>query len=119
MGEPKRDTQNLKGIVHDCFEVYGECVYENEEEEEEIPLNDITECQYEGLLCIIGEHIDTYPQLLEEGKVICESVREQVPEEPRDCDDELKECLDKAEDNDIAVTACETNFVECKLESAK
>ena len=46
---------------YDCFEDLVECVNVNEEEEEEIPLNDITDCQSELFLCLINEHIDTYP----------------------------------------------------------
>ena len=103
----------------DCFEDLVECVHENEEEEEEIPLNDITECQSEGILCMINEHIETYSDLLEEGKAFCEAFREQVPEEPGDCDEELEECLEIADGNEIAVATCDTVFMECELESAR
>ena len=102
-----------------CYEDFIECGHENEEEEEEIPLNDITECQSELLLCLIDEHIDTYPNLLEEGKAYCEAFREQTPEEPRDCDKELEECLEIADGNEIAVATCDTVFMDCELESAR
>ena len=102
-----------------CFEDFVECEHENEEEEEEIPLNGITECQSELFLCLIDKHIDTYPHLLEEGKAFCEAFREQAPEEPRDCDEELEECLEIADGNKIAVATCDTVFMECELESAR
>ena len=117
-GGAKKRSSELKRD-HDCFEDIVECVHENEEEEEEIPLNDITECQSEGVLCMINEHIETYSDLLEEGKAFCEAFREQAPEEPRDCDEELKECLEKADGNEIAVATCKTNNIECELESAR
>ena len=102
-----------------CYEDFVECEHENEEEEEEIPLVDMTECESELGLCVIDEHIDTYPHLLEEGKAFCEAFREQVSGEPRDCDKELEECLEKADGNEIAVATCETNNIECELESAR
>ena len=79
----------------------------------------MTECESELGLCVIDEHIDTYPHLLEEGKAFCEAFREQVSGEPRDCDKELEECLEKADGNEIAVATCETNNIECELESAR
>ena len=53
---------------HSCFEDFAECAHENEGEEEEIPLDDITECQYEAFLCNINRHIVTYPDYLEREK---------------------------------------------------
>ena len=117
-GGAKKRSSELKRD-HDCFEDLAECVHENEEEEEEIPLNEISECQYEYFLCMINEHIETYPDLLEEGKALCEAFREQAPEEPRDCDEELEECLEIADGNEIAVATCDTVFMECELESAR
>ena len=63
--------------------------------------------------------METYSDLVEEGKAFCKLFWEQVPEEPRDCDEEYEECLEIAEDNEIAITACETNQFECELESAR
>ena len=117
-GGAKKRHSELKRD-HSCIEDFAECAHENEGEEEEIPLDDITECQYGAFLCIINRHIVTWPSYLEEGKALCESFRERVPEEPRDCDEELEECLKISDDNEIAVTACETNYVECELESAR
>ena len=108
-GGAKKRHSDLKRHVR-CFE----CGHENEEEEK-IPLNEITECQNEFFLCLIDKHIDNYPHLLEEGKALCESFREQAPEESRHCDEELEECLERT--NDIA--ACETAHLECELESAR
>ena len=102
-----------------CFEDFVECEHEKEEEAEAIPSVDLNECESEIALCVIDEHIDTYPKLLEEGKAFCELFREQFSGVPGDCDEELVECLEKAEDNDIAVAACETNKIECELESAR
>ena len=104
---------------HGCFEDFTECVQENVEEEEEIPVDEMTLCQNELFLCVIDEHIESYPDLLEEGKAFCKTFREQVPKEPRDCDAEIEECLKSANDNEIAVAACETNKIECELESAR
>ena len=117
-GGAKKRHSEIKRHAN-CYEDFVECEHENEEEEEEIPLVDMTECESEIALCIIDEHIDTYPHFLEEGKAFCEAFREQVPEEPRDCDEELKECLEIADDNEIAVATCETNYEECELESAR
>ena len=117
-GGAKKRYSELKRH-YGCFEDFVECVQENEEQDEEIPLDAMTECQSEGLLCIINEHIETYSNLLEEGKAFCRVFSEQVPKEARDCDEELKECLDGAEDNEIAVAACKTNNLECGLESAR
>ena len=114
-GAKKRHTE-LK-MDHDCFEDFiSECAHENEEE---IPVNELAECQTHFLLCLIDEHIENYPDMMEEGKAFCEEFREQVPKEPRDCNEELKECLEIAEDNEIAVAACDTNKIECELESAR
>ena len=117
-GGAKKRHSEIKRHAN-CDEDFVECEHENEEEEEKIPLVDMTECESELFLCLIDEHIDTYPHLLEEGKAFCEAFREQVPEEPRDCDEELEECLEIADDNKIAVATCETNYVECELESAR
>ena len=117
-GGAKKRSSELKRD-YDCYEDVVECVNVNEEEEEEIPLNEITECQNEYVLCLIDEHIDTYPHLLEEGKAYCEAFWEQTPEEPRDCDEELEVCLEIADGNEIAVATCDTVFMECELESAR
>ena len=117
-GGAKKRHSEIKRDAN-CYEDFVECAHENEEEEEEIPLVDMTECESELALCVIEEHIDTYPHLLEEGKAFCEAFREQVSGEPRDCDEELEECLEIADGNEIAVAACETNNIECELESAR
>ena len=117
-GGAKKRHSEIKRHAN-CYEDLVECEHENEEEEENIPLNDMTECEYEYFLCAIDEHIDTYPHLLEEGKDFCKEFREQALEEPRDCDEELEECLEIADGNEIAVAACDTDFMDCKLESAR
>ena len=110
-GAKKRHSELKRHAT--CFEDFVECGHENEEEEK-IPLNEITECQNEFFLCLIDERIDTYPHLLEEGKALCESLREQLSGEPRDCDEEWEDCLERTDD----IAACRTAHMECELESA-
>ena len=116
LANSKKRHSALKKNV-DCFEEYKKCRDQYPEEEEEIPLNILTECESEAYICINKEDNESYSDILKEDGALCKMFREhfesEVPEES--CEAEQEKCLKAAEGNIIGVAECEDAYVNCEF----
>ena len=118
-GAKKGHSALRKNVVATCYEDFDKCRNEHPEEEEYVPLNIMTECLSDMYSCLLTEHIENYPDLLEEGRTFCKRFRKfeaNIPKEP--CEPMKEKCLKAAEGNVIGVAECDTAYQNCKLEEA-